>query len=329
MQRLPRRQLAPLALAGLLAGLRPDAARAAMLVGPGGGGLPLRYALRLTDDAAADSIYAHLDPATASDVVATLPFGTPVPVLRQAPGESLAFGDGTWAEVVLPYGLGWVYAALLGVAPNRPVTPPLPPPVPEPAGRPGPAGPSKSLVVSLAEQFLWAYDGTTPVLAVGCTTGNPRLATPAGDFAVRGHVHPHTFVSPWPPGSPDWYAPATASYALRFLGRDFYLHDASWRRVFGPDSQGGTGPPGTDHTGSHGCINLPYPAARFLFAWATEGTPVRVLGDGGSPAPASPPPAPGPGSASRGAPPRSVRRPTPAAKKPTKPAPDTTPPRRR
>src|SRR6185312_6142573 len=104
-------------------------------------------------------------------------------------------------------------------------------------------------------------------------------------------------------GSPDWYPPSPASYAMRFLGRDFYLHDAPWRHVFGPASQGGDGPPGGDTTGSHGCVNLPYPAARFLYDWAPEGTPVVVIGAAApapaasAPAPTAPPRAPSPAAA--------------------------------
>jgi len=131
--------------------------------------------------------------------------------------------------------------------------------------------------VSLADQFLWAFDGAAVALAVACTTGGRDLETPTGDFAVRKHVRNYRFNSPWPKKSQYYYDSVEASYALRFYQSSYFLHDAPWRRVFGPASQGGSGKLGKDHTGSHGCVNLPYPAARFLYAWAADGTTVRVI----------------------------------------------------
>jgi len=281
MQRLHRRKLGhlTLAVAGALVGFRPPPAGAAALLGPRqSDSVPLRYVLPLDNNPTADNVWAHLAPSTDSDIVAYIPYGTPVGVLRQASGEQLDFGDGIWWEVRLPYGAGWVYSALLGDTPRGAPAPPLPPPVPEPPYAPDPVGPGRSIVVDRDAQFLWAYDGTKPVLSVGCSTGGASLPTPIGEFAVTGHFHPHLFLSLWKEGSPYYYAPTEATFALRFLGADFYLHDAPWRHVFGPDSQGGEGMPGDDTTGSHGCVNLPYPAARFLYNWAADGTPVRVVG---------------------------------------------------
>lgn len=47
------------------------------------------------------------------------------------------------------------------------------------------------------------------------------------------------------------------------------LHDASWRSEFG----------GTiyKYSGSHGCVNLPYSAAKAIYAEAEIGTTVIVI----------------------------------------------------
>jgi hypothetical protein len=278
---LSRRRFVQAGAAGLalLPTMLPATARAATLLNPlGGTGLDVKYVLRLIDDPTLDSIYAHLRPDTSSDVVGSIPYGAPVAILDQADGEKLWYGGTTWYQVPLTYGNGWIYAPLLGDQPTDGVLgSPLPPPVPEPSPRPAPVGSGRSIVVRLADQFLWAFDGSEVAMAVGCTSGGKGLETPAGDYAVKQHVRNYMFNSPWPKGSAFWYASVQASYALLFHGEGYFLHDAPWRRVFGPDSQGGTGPLGKDHTGSHGCVNLPYWQARTLYDWASDGTPVRVV----------------------------------------------------
>lgn len=264
---------------GMLPLLAPAVAHAeALLDPPASSPLVYKYVLRLVDDPTLDSVYAHLQPNTSSDVVGSIPYGTPVAILGATAGEKLWYGGTTWYKVPLTYGNGWLYQPLLGDAPTGGVAaPPLPPPVPEPSQRPAPVGTGRSIVVSLADQFLWAFDAGRVTLAVGCTTGGKGLETPPGDYAVKRHDPNYLFNSPWPKGSPDWYPSVQASFALLFHGTGYFLHDAPWRRVFGPDSQGGSGPLGQDHTGSHGCVNLPYWEARFLYDWAPQGTPVRVL----------------------------------------------------
>jgi hypothetical protein len=264
---------------GLLPALAPAVAHAAALLDPlSSSTLTYMYALRLVDDPTLDSIGVHLQPNTSSDVVGSIPYGTPVPILSTVAGEKLWYGGTTWYQVPITYGTGWVYEPLLGDTPtDGVVAPPLLPPVPEPPQRPAPVGADRSIVISLADQFLWAFDGPQLTLAVGCTTGGKGLETPAGDYAVKKQDPNYMFNSPWPKTSPDWYPSVQASFALLFHDTGYFLHDAPWRRIFGPAGQGGAGALGKDDTGSHGCVNLPYWQARFLYNWAPLGTPVRVL----------------------------------------------------
>src|SRR5262249_52224249 len=74
----------------------------------------------------------------------------------------------------------------------------------------------KRIVVSLGQQRLWAYDGSTLVLGSLVTTGGPLLPTPTGTFQILGKFAPFTFHSPWPTGSPYWYPDSPTSYAMLF-----------------------------------------------------------------------------------------------------------------
>ena len=137
-------------------------------------------------------------------------------------------------------------------------------------------GGGKLIIVSLARQTLYAYDGDKLVLQTLVTTGNPNLPTPPGSYHILARYHPYEFVSPWPPGSPYWYPPSWSTYAMLFREGGYFLHDAPWRGVFGPGSNG-PGQPGSNYGGTHGCVNIPPAPTLFLWNWAPTGTPVLVV----------------------------------------------------
>jgi len=134
----------------------------------------------------------------------------------------------------------------------------------------------KRVVISLAQQTLWAYDGDTLVLRTLITSGGPQTPTPGGTFEILTRQSPFTFKSPWPKGHPFWYPDSVASFAMLFDEGGYFLHDAPWRGNFGPGSNTYAGTPGGDYTGTHGCVNIPSGAAAQLFRWAELGTPVVV-----------------------------------------------------
>jgi flagellar hook assembly protein FlgD len=134
----------------------------------------------------------------------------------------------------------------------------------------------RRIVVSLHAQRLWALDGNRVLLTTLVTTGGPELPTPTGDFEVIDRESPFTFVSPYPPGSPYWYPPSPANFVLLFQVNGYFIHDAPWRTFYGPGSNSVDGTPGTNNTGTHGCVNVPYQAMLWLFNWATMDTPVQV-----------------------------------------------------
>lgn len=135
----------------------------------------------------------------------------------------------------------------------------------------------RHIVVSLRRQAIYAYRGAKLVRWSLATTGNPALPTPTGHFSILAKFHPFQFVSPWPPGSPYWYPSSWVSYAMEFQDSGYFIHDAPWRSVFGPGSNG-PGQPGTNYGGTHGCVNVPLWMSRFLFHWSHVGSPVDIVG---------------------------------------------------
>jgi lipoprotein-anchoring transpeptidase ErfK/SrfK len=138
------------------------------------------------------------------------------------------------------------------------------------------AASGKRITISIHRQRLRAWEGNHVVLSTPVTTGDSALPTPTGRFTIFAKYSPFTFISPWPPGSPYWYPPSPVSWAMEFIQGGYYIHDAPWRTVYGPGSNR-YNEPGTNYGGTHGCVNVPYNAERFLYYWAPIGTPVHVV----------------------------------------------------
>ena len=133
------------------------------------------------------------------------------------------------------------------------------------------------VLVSLAQQWLWAYQDGHLILESPVTTGMPGLTTPTGTFNIQMKEASVMFYSPWPIGSPYYYTPEFIPYAMLFRGGGFYLHTALWRHQFGPGTEyPHTDADGTQETGSHGCVNMPYTASKYLYMWIHVGTTVII-----------------------------------------------------
>ena len=135
----------------------------------------------------------------------------------------------------------------------------------------------RRVLVSLSQQKLWAYDGNKLILTSLVTTGNRKLPTPPGVYHIMAKLHPFTFHSPWPKSSPFYYAPSKVAYAMLFREGGYFIHDAPWRSAFGPGTNSQIGTPGSNYTGTHGCINVPPNVAQELFSWTSLGTVVQVV----------------------------------------------------
>ena len=107
-----------------------------------------------------------------------------------------------------------------------PTASPTPTEIPTPTPKPTPAPPSgvppaplaqgKVVLVSLGHQWLYAYQDGHYVFDNAVETGMPELPTPAGHYSILTKERDVTFISPWPEGSPFWYAPTKVSYAMLF-----------------------------------------------------------------------------------------------------------------
>lgn len=138
--------------------------------------------------------------------------------------------------------------------------------------------PGKMIVVSTEGEWAHLYQGTELILDTPVTTGGPELPTDHGVFHIYFKASPFVFHSPWPPDSPFYYFPTPIQFWMPFDGGEG-LHDASWRSDFGPGSNLAPTDLGTGRTiqGTHGCVNLPFDAAQFIWDWAPVGTTVVVI----------------------------------------------------
>lgn len=192
----------------------------------------------------------------------------------------------------------------------KPTPKPTPTPKPKPTATPAPGIPpapvasGKVILVSLSRQRLYAYQNGALAFTFTVETGRPELPTPTGVYHVffkecsdlrwtnnnaptsshnvncvehNGDGYQAVFTSPWPKGSPNWYAPTHINYALEFKSGGFFMHDAWWHVAFGPGSNTPHQlPDGSWETGSHGCIGMRIADAERLYAWTPLGTPVYV-----------------------------------------------------
>lgn len=124
---------------------------------------------------------------------------------------------------------------------------------------------ARYIEINLSMQRLWVYENQQVVYQTPITSGatNYGYGTSVGLFSIkakatntrlRGAQYGYNYDVP-------------VDYWMPFNGGEG-LHDAEWRSSFG----------GMDYrnTGSHGCVNLPDPAAAWIYNWATIGTPVWV-----------------------------------------------------
>lgn len=135
----------------------------------------------------------------------------------------------------------------------------------------------KVILISIAQQHLWAFENGRLVLQTPVTTGRPGADTPTGTYDVLVKYSPYRFVSPYPPGHEFYYEPVDSNYSLRITWNGHHIHDAPWRSDFGP----GTNLPhnnssGQWATGSIGCVNVPTSAMAQLYNWADEGIQVTI-----------------------------------------------------
>jgi len=111
-----------------------------------------------------------------------------------------------------------------------------------------------------------AYEGQTPVRTMLALRGIAVFPTPVGTFSIMRRVANETMDSMTlgiPHDSPYGYLVKNVLFTQYFTPDGASLHDNYWSSNFGG-------------IGSHGCLGLSYGDSRWLWDWASIGTPVIV-----------------------------------------------------
>ncbi|CAA9562989.1 MAG: hypothetical protein AVDCRST_MAG73-3900 [uncultured Thermomicrobiales bacterium] len=134
--------------------------------------------------------------------------------------------------------------------------------VPEPSEAPlPPVAVGRSMVVSLSEQAMWAYEGTRIVESTYVSTGKDRFETPPGLFFVNTKVPVQDMAGVL--GGESYDVPSVPD-VMYFTDRGHAIHGAYWHDNFGQRM-------------SHGCINLPLDVSAWLYGWSPIGMPVLIV----------------------------------------------------
>ena len=109
--------------------------------------------------------------------------------------------------------------------------------------------------IDLSRQKLVAWEGNKPVYAVTISSGKSSTPTRTGTFAVQTK-HRVTRMTG------DDYDVPDVPYTMYYDG-GMAIHGAYWHNLFG-------------NPVTHGCTNVAVNHAKWLFEWASVGTPVVV-----------------------------------------------------
>ncbi len=113
----------------------------------------------------------------------------------------------------------------------------------------------KWIEINLSKQRLIARIGKKPVYAITISSGKKSTPTVRGTFAIQ-----YKAVTARMKGN-DYDVP-DVPYVM-FYNANYAIHGAYWHRRFGTPV-------------SHGCTNLAVNHAKWLFKWASVGTPVII-----------------------------------------------------
>jgi lipoprotein-anchoring transpeptidase ErfK/SrfK len=124
------------------------------------------------------------------------------------------------------------------------------------------------IYVSLKNQAMYVYEDGELILSTSITSGRTKHETVRGTFKIYSKERDHLMKSPFPEEDyelwVDYWMPFYESYGIH----DSCNSKNCWRTKFG----------GADYVygGSHGCINTPYNAVKFIYGWSRVGTTVYV-----------------------------------------------------
>ncbi len=111
------------------------------------------------------------------------------------------------------------------------------------------------ILVDLKYQRLIAWEGAKPIYAIVISTGKNSTPTLPGVFKIQSKVPAQRL------RGADYDIP-NVPYVMYYKG-NYAIHGVYWHHSFGTPV-------------SHGCVNVAVDHARWLFNWASVGTPVVI-----------------------------------------------------
>jgi hypothetical protein len=140
--------------------------------------------------------------------------------------------------------------------------PPPPPVVTIDGYGPGPVpNTAKSIVVSISQQRMWAYEGDTVVISSLVSTGKPGFDTPVGTFSISKKVEMQDMEGLI---GGEYYNVESVPDVMYFTTVGHAFHGTYWHNNFGAVM-------------SHGCVNLPMDIASALYDWTPMATTVQIV----------------------------------------------------
>lgn len=117
----------------------------------------------------------------------------------------------------------------------------------------------KSIVVDLANQLVTAFEAEKLVLSQRCSSGAKGTETPTGKFSTY-HKGPSIHMTNQGDAVEKIYNLPGVPWCSFFTGMGNAFHGAYWHNDYGRPR-------------SHGCVNLPADAAKFLYRWTKPTVP--------------------------------------------------------
>jgi lipoprotein-anchoring transpeptidase ErfK/SrfK len=136
----------------------------------------------------------------------------------------------------------------------------------------------QNIIVSITKQHLWACAGSASQYDSAVVTGMeqyPADLTPTGTYHIYAKQTDLTLRGSDSTGS--WSDPV--SYWMPFLDNQYGtygFHDATWRVATDFGHVDINAPYTAASHASHGCVELPLAAGKWLYDWASVGTTVTI-----------------------------------------------------
>jgi lipoprotein-anchoring transpeptidase ErfK/SrfK len=132
-------------------------------------------------------------------------------------------------------------------------------------------GDDKLIAVDLKTQMVTAFEGQKLVFSQRCSSGSKGTETPKGDFRTY-HKGPSVHMTNDGDAVENIYDLPGVPWCSFFTGIGNAFHGAYWHNDYGRPR-------------SHGCVNLPSEAAKFLYRWTLPNVPPETdylykLGEG-------------------------------------------------